>query len=80
MRHGFDGHAVAGIVGTTISVGLQNFSTLAAGIAATLTGVYMLLRCVREWRRMKLDRKMILYEMIKQMGSQNVHPPKDQNP
>ncbi len=80
MRHGFDGHAFAGIVGTTISVGLQNFSTLAAGIAATLTGVYMLLRCVREWRRMKLDRKMILYEMIKQMGSQNVHPPKDQNP
>lgn len=55
MRHGFDGHAFAGIVGTTISVGLQNFSTLAAGVAATLTGVYMLLRCVREWRRMKRD-------------------------
>lgn len=55
MRHRFDGHAIAGILGTSVSVVLQNFSTVAAGAAATVTAVYMAVRCVREWRKMKRD-------------------------
>jgi len=55
MRSGIDWHAFAGILGTSTAVVLQNFNAIAAGMAATATAIYMLLRCVREWKRMKRD-------------------------
>jgi Kef-type K+ transport system membrane component KefB len=55
MKTGIDWHAFAGILGTSTAVVLQNFNAIAAGLAATATAIYMLLRVVREWRKMKRD-------------------------
>ena len=55
MKTGIDWHAFGGILGTSAAIVLQNFSQLAAGLAATATAVYMLLRVAREWRAMKRE-------------------------
>jgi hypothetical protein len=55
MKTGIDWHAAAGILGTGLAFGLGDFSTIAAGCAATATALYMLLRIAREWRRMRRE-------------------------
>jgi hypothetical protein len=55
MRTGIDWHALGGILGTATAVLLQNFNAIAAGVAASSTAIYMLLRVAREWRAMKRE-------------------------
>ena len=55
MKTGIDWHAFGGVIGTSTAVIMQNFSTFAAGLAATATALYMLFRIGREWRAMKRE-------------------------
>jgi hypothetical protein len=55
MKTGIDWHAFCGILGVSTAVVLQNFSTVAAGMAAVATAAYMIMRVAREWRAMKRE-------------------------
>lgn len=74
MKTGIDWHAFGGILGVSTAVVLQNFSTVAAGIAAVATAAYMVMRVAREWRAMKRESE-------KRDGPlcQNFKPTKQQN-
>ena len=53
VRGVFDGHTVTGISGLLATFALSDVSTIASIAVGAATAVYMTLRCVREWRKIR---------------------------
>ena len=54
----FDGHTVTGISGLLATFALTDVSTIASIAVGAATTVYMVLRCVREWRKIREEKSV----------------------